>query len=654
MRGLALLCAFLLMASAACRRADVPPVGDPPAGDEPAPATLELDRIDPALRQQIELLREALARDTAGDDLASRHGEIGNVYHIAELLGAAAEAYAEARRLAPADVRWPYYSGMVAQTRGELEAATDSFERALEIEPANLAGRLRLAEVRLRRSQLGEARASFAAALEVGEAGAAAHHGLARLASIEGDPRLAASHLERALELQPEADSLHYPLAQAYRRLGDEGRARRQLDLRGDREVSFPDPLAERLSRTKTITAFALVEARAGDLELLADEDFLGFVIEQVGEVEAAPEELAARIERGPASAPGNGESAWRARLHYAVGALLARRGTDIEAVASFGRAIELHPALRDARSRRANALARLGRFDAAEAEYSELLESEAADGEALLKRATVRIELGHLDAATEDLSRLIAAEPGNGAARLRLGSVLRRQGEGTRAREQLEAALEVDLAAAGRILAHRQLAALAMEAERPERAARHLRAILALEPTRVAARLDLAGTLARLGRVEEALAEYEYVLAADADHPAAVLGRGRVLLRLGRYAAARTHLDAANARLPDDTGLRRELARLLAASPDDSVRDGARALALAEALMAAEPTLSNAETLAMALAEVGRFREAAGWQRRLLDEASRLGHSEARQRLRAGLALYESEQPLRYAEGGT
>ena len=87
----------------------------------------------------------------------------------------------------------------------------------------------------------------------------------------------------------------------------------------------------------------------------------------------------------------------------------------------------------------------------------------------------------------------------------------------------------------------------------------------------------------------------------------------------------------------------------MLAACPDDSVRDGPRALALAEELMSAEPTLSNAETLAMALAEVGRFAEAAEWQRRLLDEAARLGHDDERQRLHQGLALYESRRPFRY-----
>ena len=62
-------------------------------------------------------------------------------------------------------------------------------------------------------------------------------------------------------------------------------------------------------------------------------------------------------------------------------------------------------------------------------------------------------------------------------------------------------------------------------------------------------------------------------------------------------------------------------LARLLAASPDPSLRDGARALELAEQAIA-EPTLQRAETLAMSYAAAGRFDEAVQVQRDLIDQA--------------------------------
>ncbi len=575
---------ILLLVAVACRPVEAPSE----SRQLPVP---DLAGVEGVQRRQIELLLAALERDreAGGDELAERYGELGNAYHIAELLDAAAEAYGDARRLAPGDVRWPYYAGMVHDARGDLEAAATGFRRALELAPEDPAAQLRLADVELRLGRLQSARELYAAALERDPASAAAHHGLARLATIRGDPEAAARHLEQALELAPEAGGLHYPLAQAYRKLGDEERARLHLGQRGEGEPRFPDPLADRLSRVKTLTAFELVEARAGEpvapparpaIEVLADEDFLGFVIEQVGKVEAAPEQLARMLERGPAGEPAAGAPAWRARMHYAIGGLLARRGSDIEAAGHFEQALELRPDLRDARLRLANGLARLRRFEEAAAQYSIFLESDPEDAGVLLKRATVRLNLGRLESAEADLRRVIAIESGNGMAHLRLAAVLRRTGPPDEAILHLEQALAADLPAADRRLGHQTLATLLLASRRDR----------------------------------EALA----------------------------------HLQAATSLAPDDIELRRRLARLLATSPDDTVRDGERALVLAEALFGADRSLSNAETMAMALAAAGRFEEAANWQRRLIAEVAKFGHMDQIPRLRKAQDRYKQRLPAR------
>ncbi len=579
----------MLLLAAACGRVE-PPSESPPS-ESLGP---DLTGVDDVQRRQIELLLAALERDReAGGDSADRYGELGNAYHIAELLDAAAEAYAEAGRRLPGDVRWPYYSGMVDDARGDLEAAAAGFRRALELAPEDSAARLRLADVERRLGRLEPAHELFAAALEHDPAArlgagrtasAAAHHGLARLATIEGDPATAVRHLERALELAPGAGGLHYPLAQAYRKLGDEERAQAHLDRRGEGEPDFPDPLAERLSRAKTLTAFELVEARAGEAAgragdaSLSDHDFLGFAIEQVGDVEAAPEQLARMLDRGPAAEPAAGDAAWRARMHYAIGGLLARHGSDIEAARHFEQALELRPDLDDARLRRGNSLARLRRFEEAEAQYSMLLASTPDDAGVLLRRATVRLNLGRLEAAEADLQRLVALDPASGKAHLRLAAVLRRTGRPQEATRHLEQALADDLPAADRGLAHQTLATLLLAARRDR----------------------------------EALA----------------------------------HLETATSLAPDDVELRRRIATLLATSPDDTVRDGARALALAEALFGADRSLSNAETMAMALAAAGRFEEAANWQRRLIAEVAKFGHTDQIPRLRKAQNRFKQRLP--------
>ena len=58
----------------------------------------------------------------------------------------------------------------------------------------------------------------------------------------------------------------------------------------------------------------------------------------------------------------------------------------------------------------------------------------------------------------------------------------------------------------------------------------------------------------------------------------------------------------------------------------DRSVRDGARAVELATQAVTARSSLENAETLAMAIAEAGRFENAVELQSRLVEEADERG----------------------------
>ena len=69
----------------------------------------------------------------------------------------------------------------------------------------------------------------------------------------------------------------------------------------------------------------------------------------------------------------------------------------------------------------------------------------------------------------------------------------------------------------------------------------------------------------------------------------------------------------------------------------------------LATAVVRADASVENAETLAMALAEVGRFDEASGLQAETIAHAERSGSSEPTlQRLRGNLAWYREGRPLR------
>jgi len=98
----------------------------------------------------------------------------------------------------------------------------------------------------------------------------------------------------------------------------------------------------------------------------------------------------------------------------------------------------------------------------------------------------------------------------------------------------------------------------------------------------------------------------------------------------------------------PQDGRLALQLARLLAAAPDSAIRDGATALRLAEQLFSREQSLAHGETLAMALAEVGRFQQAAELQQSLIDAVRAQGRDELMPALQAALEDYAAERPYR------
>ena len=89
-------------------------------------------------------------------------------------------------------------------------------------------------------------------------------------------------------------------------------------------------------------------------------------------------------------------------------------------------------------------------------------------------------------------------------------------------------------------------------------------------------------------------------------------------------------------------------LARVLATSPDDRVRDGRRAIAITQELFKGERTTALGETIAMALAEVGDFGQAIAIQRDVMAAAGKAGFTAQLPHMTANLMLYERQQPSR------
>ena len=291
---------------------------------------------------------------------------------------------------------------------------------------------------------------------------------------------------------------------------------------------------------------------------------------------------------------------------------MLAERNAMEEAERHFRRATEIDPDDLDARTRWGDALARLGRTDEAVEVLTAVLAVDAALPAAQLALGAARQAEGNAEATREALSRVLEAAPG--APR-----------ERSEAHYRLAALLEAE---AAETTGKRPAGDDDAEAES------HLREALELDPDFAEAHVLLGRLLGRQERFAEAAGHFARALVQDPSNSGWHRDRAMALILARRYAAARGALASARravANSGDDATAAAEhldtlLARLLAASPDAQVRNGREALAIAQRLMTDRPSMEHAETVAMALAEVGEFDRAAELQSQLIAEVERQG----------------------------
>lgn len=223
------------------------------------------------------------------------------------------------------------------------------------------------------------------------------------------------------------------------------------------------------------------------------------------------------------------------------------------------------------------------------------------------------------------------------------LGMALRLSGDDAEgAAAYLAEAARLDPALTAR--AHLTIGTVREEGGRVEEAIGHFTLAASEASEGGEAHFRLAEALRRSGRAAAALGYYEQV----PDRRGARFGEAMALVALGRYREAHDRLAAGVERHPWEPAFPLALARLLAAAPDDALRDGERALALAQALAEEVRTTAVAETVAMAHAELGRFSAAVEWQRLAMSVAAEAGQPEAVRRMSANLAAYLRGEPSR------
>ncbi len=205
---------------------------------------------------------------------------------------------------------------------------------------------------------------------------------------------------------------------------------------------------------------------------------------------------------------------------------------------------------------------------------------------------------------------RALEADPDHADATFNLGQMLARAGRMGEAEKLLVHAAELQPLFA--LDARLALVEGWIEAGERERAWRILGDATTL-PNEDADSARNAGALYRkLGRDDLAEVAYRAALTLDPYHAGAATDLGWLQWSTGRTGEALASFERALEADPEYTGALVNLALLLASAAEPEQRDGVRALALGERLSAAGTAPSTVGDLeAMALAELGRFREA-------------------------------------------
>jgi tetratricopeptide (TPR) repeat protein len=399
-------------------------------------------------------------------------------------------------------------------------------------------------------------------------------------------PEQAVAQLEDALELRPEDPYTRYRLAEAL------------LDLHRPAEATLILEPVQDMQGLAAGVAYALGRAA------LAQRRF---------------EEAARHLEAALAAQP------QAAKVHYPLAMAYRHLGEVERARAHLERYGDAEPTVEDpyvadlaalAESVRSHLLVAsrwvrsAGRYDLAAEAYREALAIEPDHLTARIGLARSLQMLGDLDGAAEHLEKALATAPDDPEVHLALGMLLDQRGE------------EDDALA-------------------------HYRRAVAADPDH-RARTYLGHSLMRRGEYRKAAEQYARAVQANPQDLIARWMQAAALTRAGDHAAARGRLEAALERVPGDPRFTQALARLLAASPDPAVRDGQRALDLAERLYAQDDSIRNGATLAAALAEQGRYPQAVELAQAALDLAPFLGAYPLIPNLQSDLEAFQAGRPSR------
>ncbi len=580
------------------RSADTQPAGDV-APAPAAPARTPLPEIDtsklfPKLEIKIGAARQA-ARTNPDDP--EKVGELGALCFTHGLLDAALACFRRNSELRPDQWEWWYCVGRTQELRGEPAAAIPAYEQTLKLEPRCAPAALRLGALKLERDPAA-AKALFQSAAELEPNNPVPVYGLGLVAAREGRPAEAADYYRKALELLPDYMPAHAALAAVREAEGkpEEAAWHRRIGGTDTTLIVVGDPIEFGL-RLKGL-----------DVQILLNE---ALTLAQQGRTDRADDLLLQAIDLDSTGVNARNTLGWvrlqQRRLNEAEEQFRAALKAEPQAPP------DLQPAFAVVRSNLAEVLMLKGETEEAERLLRAALEQRPTELQTLDRFARLLGPQRRVAEVAAVLQRALAAAPDDARLHGGVGDLYIRLARFDDAIAALERATQLapQFAHAWYTLglAHRARGALDLAEQVWRRA-------LAAAPTYLPARMALVGV---------SLARSDYA---------------------GAVALVKEGIEAN----PNELELINGLAWLLATCPAEGVRDGRRAVELAEQTCKATSFRNHVylDTLAAAYAEAGDFTEALKTVGQAIRLAREGNDAEALRRYQERQALYQQNRPYR------
>jgi protein O-mannosyl-transferase len=315
-------------------------------------------------------------------------------------------------------------------------------------------------------------------------------------------------------------------------------------------------------------------------------------------------------------------ETLWRTTLarnpdcwmaYSNLGSLLLTRGNVDDAISDFRKALELWPEQSKDHNNLGNALAKKGRMAEAIEQFQTALRISPDDPDAEMNLGAALLQQGETDQAISHLERAVQEFPSSAEAHINLGNALLQQRD-----------------ADGAIAEYRKTLELPFD---------HAESYY-----------GIGNAYRQKGDIEEAIVQYRKAIEVRADDPNTHNNLGNALRQEGRLEEAEREYEAALASRPNFVVAGNNLAWVLATADDPKLRNGAKAVHLAEQAVAATDGNNPVflQTLSAAYAENGDFEKAITAAQNALEIAEGNGISDLAESLRTKIALYQSGSAYR------